>query len=143
MSASQQIVPRTRRWVRLFKPQFAAMVSDGRKCQTVRPVPKRMPQAGDSISLCCWEGKPYRSKQRLLTEATITRVSKITITEMGYEHWDEGWRVMMSPESLDDFARRDGFQDWSALTDWFRETYALPFYGVCIHWENLKVSDRP
>ena len=32
--------------VRMFKPQFAPLVKAGTKRQTIRPVPKRLPQPG-------------------------------------------------------------------------------------------------
>lgn len=48
-------VPRAH-FVRMFKPQFAPMVENGTKLQTVRPRPKRMPKEGDAISLRCWTG---------------------------------------------------------------------------------------
>lgn len=53
-------------FVRLFKPEFAAKVLSGEKCQTVRATPKRMPTPGDRISCRAWTGAPYRSKQRIL-----------------------------------------------------------------------------
>lgn len=68
-----------RHFVRLFQPRFAALVESGAKCQTVRPVPKRMPRPGDTLSLRCWVGAPYRSKQRVLREAVVERVLPISI----------------------------------------------------------------
>lgn len=128
----------------MFKPQFAPLVESGAKCQTVRPTPKRMPKPGDSISLRIWAGKPYRSKQRVLTEATITRVSKIKITAKGFKHWeDEGVGVRRNPATLDAFAKRDGFSDWSALVKWFRAAHGLPFTGIVIHWQNEKAQRLP
>lgn len=131
-------------FVRMFKPQFAPLVESGTKLQTVRPTPRRMPKAGDTISLRVWTEKPYRSKQRVLMESTISRVSKITITEVGYEHWEEeGWGVRMNPDSLHAFAQRDGFADWPALVDWFRQTHGLPFEGILVRWELPSTSASP
>lgn len=121
-------------FVRMFKPQFAGKVECGEKLQTVRPEPKRMPQVGDLISLRAWTDKPYRSKQRVLREAEVRDVGKITITEVGYEVWDDGWKVMMTEKSRNAFARADGFEDWPALVGWFRETHGLPFHGILIKW---------
>lgn len=64
-----------RRFVRMFKPRFAPLVKDGRKLQTMRPVPKVMPRPGDIIDCRMWAGKPYRSKHVKLCEGRITRVS--------------------------------------------------------------------
>ena len=115
--------------VRMFKPQFAPLVESGVKRQTVRPYPKRMPKAGDQISLREWTGKPYRSKQRVLREAVITEVSSVDITETGIA-------VNSYAEPCDDFAVADGFRDFFELRDWFKATHGLPFEGVVIKWHN-------
>ena len=122
-------------FVRMFKPQFAGSVERGEKLQTVRPIPKRMPQPGDKISLRCWTDKPYRSKQRVLMESTITEVSMVDITE-------DGIVVNSYAEPCDDFARADGFRDFLELRDWFRETHGLPFEGVLIRWTNAQDQVR-
>ena len=126
-----------RTFVRMFKPQFASLVEAGTKLQTVRPTPKRMPQAGDRISLRAWTGKPYRSKQRVLLEAVITKVQPVEITETGIA-------VSSYAEPYDDFARADGFKDFFALADWFNATHGLPFEGIVIHWSNGEATEsRP
>lgn len=33
--------------VKMFKPEFAELVRNGKKLQTIRPTPKRMPEVGD------------------------------------------------------------------------------------------------
>lgn len=116
-------------FVRMFKPRFAALVETGEKLQTVRPAPKRTLKAGDRISLRCWTGAPYRSKQRVLREAVIVGVDHCEITETGVI-------VNSYAEPCDDFARADGFRDFFELADWFRETHGLPFEGVVIRWQN-------
>ncbi len=119
-------------FVRMFKPQFASMVEAGTKLQTVRPTPKRMPKAGDKISLRCWEGKPYRSKQRILREAIIKRVDLCEITESNVFI---SWTLM----DREPFALKDGFASWQELREWFRSTHGLPFVGVLISWHNDKL----
>lgn len=113
--------------VRMFKPQFAQLVEAGTKCQTVRPTPKRLPRAGDSISLRAWRGKAYRSKQRVLREAVISEVAMVDITETGIA-------VNSYAVPCDDFARADGFQNFVELRDWFKDTHDLPFEGILIRW---------
>jgi hypothetical protein len=121
-------------FVRMFKPQFASLVESGAKCQTVRPTPKRIPKAGDLISLRCWTGAPYRSKQRVLREATIVAVR--TIHFAGY-FFDGGPRDAANKEiCLNDFAKADGFSSWREMVEWFDETHGLPFEGIVIHWSN-------
>jgi hypothetical protein len=121
-------------FVRMFKPQFAALVESGKKLQTVRPTPKRMPKVGDKISLRCWTDKPYRSKQRVLMESTITEISMVDITENGIS-------VNSYAEPCDDFARADGFRDFFELRDWFRATHGLPFEGIVIHWASINQGE--
>ncbi len=144
MQANDQIqLPQT--FVRMFKPKFAALVESGAKTQTVRPTPKRMPRAGDTISLREWEGKPYRSKQRVLREAVITRVAAL------YLHYSEidgmcWWEIEIGNRRLDsleaiDFAAADGFSGGvQEMARWFQETHGLPFKGIVIYWSNEKLS---
>ena len=116
------------RFVRMFKPQFADLVATGKKCQTVRPYPKRMPQPGDAISLRAWTDKPYRSKQRILCESTITEVGIVTID-------DYSITVKGFAEPVEDFAKDDGFESFEEMVKWFSETHGLPFEGIVIKWK--------
>lgn len=122
----------------MFKPQFAPLVESGAKCQTVRPVPKRMPKAGDPISLRAWTGLPYRSKQRVLREAKLEAVKRITIHETFF--WHEGnehfaGAPITNPSALEEFAKADGFGSWAELVAWFKATHALPFHGIALYWK--------
>ena len=114
-------------FVRMFKPRFAPLVESGQKCQTVRPVPSRMPKVGDTISLREWTGKPYRSKQRVLREEVISGVSHVDITETGVA-------VESCAVHCDQFALADGFKDFFELRDWFKTEHGLPFEGILIKW---------
>lgn len=116
--------------VRMFKPQFAPLVENGTKRQTVRPTPKRMPKVGDEISLRAWMGAPYRSKQRVLRESVVDRVSKIEIED--YAVRIDGITLHHGEE--ESFAMADGFSSIVELTDWFRATHGLPFTGILISW---------
>lgn len=122
-----------RNFVRMFMPQFAPLVESGAKLQTVRPIAKRMPRPGDTISLRCWTEKPYRSKQRILREATVTSVTLIRIepTALIIEN-----RHALEPAEADAFARADGFEDFNRMIEWFTATHGLPFVGILIQWEN-------
>ena len=126
-------------FVRLFKPQFAHAVQTGKKCQTVRPTPKRMPKPGDKISLRCWTDKPFRSKQRVLREAIISRVEEIDIYECAVRVCkDNGKSIRVVDRDREAFARLDGFVSWAEMREWFRVTHGLPFRGVLISWMNAK-----
>ena len=109
------------------------MVESGTKLQTVRPTPKRLPRAGDRISLRAWTGKPYRSKQRVLRESTITKVGKIKITEQAVVI--EGY--ILHHQDEEELAMADGFSSIVEMTEWFREEHGLPFRGVLIKWQPI------
>lgn len=120
--------------VRMFKPKFARLVESGEKCQTVRPIPKRMPKAGDKISLRMWTGKPYRSKQQVLRETVISEVKYVDITEN-----------IIAVESVavtsDEFSRADGFRDFFEMREWFKNEHGLPFEGIVIKWPNNVLAE--
>lgn len=123
-------------FVRMFKPRFAALVETGEKLQTIRPTPKRMPKPGDRISLRCWVGAPYRSKQRVLREATISAVQRCEISGQG--------NVYVGGEPAPKgFAKADGFRSHCEMVNWFRDQHGLPFAGVLIRWQNTQASERP
>lgn len=125
-------------FVRMFKPRFAVLVEAGTKTQTVRPTPKRMPRVGDTISLRCWMGAPYRSKQRALREAVIREVRDILISDEGICMYDQRDGAGWAPGEHG-FAKADGFASWPEMREWFRATHGLPFKGIVIFWHNNKV----
>lgn len=127
-------------WIRTFKPQFCPLVEAGLKCQTVRPTPKRMPKVGDRISLREWTGKPYRSKQRVLRESTITAVEKISLLDTGRELLMYVNESELHPEQINAFAKADGFAHGIEMFIWFETKHGLPFEGVVIKWQNTEVS---
>lgn len=131
--------PHVASFVRLFQPRFAALVEAGAKTQTVRRKPKRLPAAGDTISLRCWTGLPYRSKQRILRTATIAEVMDVQI-------YGDSIRLgerRLSASEREDFARADGFRDFAQLAAWFRQTHDLPFEGILIRWQTQPETNRP
>jgi hypothetical protein len=129
-------------FVKTFKPQFAPLVERGEKLQTVRPIPARMPKPKDRISLRTWTDKPYRSKQRLLGEGTITHVDRIEITADGVTLLPQTniaatVRVKLPPGP---FAVADGFSCWEEMRQWFEHQHGLPFTGILIRW---KLDESP
>jgi len=126
-------------FVRMFKPQFAALVEHGAKLQTVRPTPKRLPKPGDMMSARTWTGLPYRSKQRVLREVQITKVLPIEILGSHGIKLD-GQLLTLGQEW--DFARADGFNTPKDMFEWFAFEHGLPFAGVVLYWHNDRISDR-
>jgi len=119
--------------VRLFKPQFAPMVLNGTKRQTIRPTPKRLPQPGDLESWRQWTGLPYRSKQRELVQVRIKEVQRIVIRDGGMVLADK----FLSVPEIVKIATADGFLGWPDFLGWFNFTHGLPFTGILIKAEDL------
>lgn len=116
----------------MFKPQFAAAIKSGAKCQTVRPTPKRLPIAGEFISLRQWSGKPYRSPQIELRTSVIRKVARVEITMTGVV-------VDSYAEDCEAFAHADGFDNFFDLRKWFIREHGIPnenqnFEGILIVW---------
>lgn len=118
------------KFVRMFQPEFVPLVLSGRKRQTIRPTPKRMPAPGDRISLRVWMDRPYRSKQVVLWEATIIGVDPIQLGRWGATVNGR----FLEPWDLDELALADGFDGWIGLRDWFSKIHGLPFSGILIRW---------
>jgi len=138
-------------FVRMFKPRFAKLVKAGKKLQTIRPLPKRIPRRGDTLSLRRWKGKPYRSRQIILRESTVDRIEVCRIQEEGiYAPPGDGSLLAISgvkyilykDDSANRFARADGFKDWNEMREWFRTEHGLPFDGVIIFWQNAPHEPR-
>lgn len=125
-----------RRFVRMFKPRFGALVRDGKKLQTIRPMPKRMPQPGDIIDCRMWEDVPYKSKQRKISEHRITEVHCIDIFETTIDLDGE----QLFPQEADALAKSDGFVLFEEMIGFFIAQHGLPlngkpFTGILIKWE--------
>lgn len=120
-----------------FQPRFQAAVASGAKRRTIRARANCKP--GDELSLRKWEGKPYRSKQRLLATRRCVWVSPIQIIDEGIiwlwpRHASN--RIALSTDAdLDAFAMADGFANWEDMRECFRSAHGLPFSGELIEWE--------
>jgi hypothetical protein len=117
----------------MFQAQFAPLVKAKTKLQTVRPKRKRPVCVGDRLSLREWTGKPYRSKQRILCEASCTKVQSIDISK-DRAIWLDDFRIKFRSEA-EAFSRADGFASPEAMHAWFEKTHDMPFSGTVIHWE--------
>lgn len=149
-ASPHQGVRKPRRFVRMFKAEFAVAVMTGRKRQTVRPVPKVLPQAGDIIDCRQWSGMPYRSPHRYLGEGIVQRVRAVWIEDNSVTVWADPKVLLLLPEDwhdagrgasaeavgefADHFARKDGFKDFEGMVQWFERQHGLPFAGCLIEW---------
>ena len=125
--------------VRMFKPRFAPLVKSGAKRQTIRPLPKRVPNIGDLESWRQWSGLPYRSPQVELAEVRITMLEVFALlnaADFGLvgDPMREAW---LGINSWNAFARADGFGSMEELVKWFEAEHDLPFIGLVITAEDL------
>lgn len=114
-----------------FQGRFADLVASGRKAQTIRAPRKdgRHAKVGDALQL--YTG--MRTRQcRKLRNAVCQDVCDIRL---------EANRILtckpqelLALHDLDQFARHDGFANWSEMREWFAGTHGLPFRGVLIRW---------
>lgn len=115
----------------LFKSRYWEHVVAGRKLHTIRACRRRPIRPGDELSLRGWEGKAYRSPQRLLREATCLGIREVRIDAEGIVIDDARFRL---PSWLDAFAVSDGCDDWNQLRNFIALSHGLPFVGNLIQW---------
>jgi hypothetical protein len=128
----------------MFKPRFARLVEAGTKRQTIRPLPKRMPKVGDPESWREWTGAPYRSPTREVARVELTGVSLINLgfgpggfNSGAFEVKVQISKYYMLPKTLLEFAVADGFENISAMFQWFEAQHGLPFTGILITAKDL------
>lgn len=114
--------------VLMFKPELAVKIEAGLKFQTIRS--RANCASGDTLSLRKWAGKPYRSRQILITNTTCTRVDYVVI---------DGHGIVVGGKALDPgpaavFAAADGFDSEDEMIGFFAREYGLPFSGSVIYW---------
>ncbi len=121
-----------------FSAQFADAVESGAKLQTIRAPRKdgRLPAPGVALQL--YTG--MRSKScRKLRDAVCTAVTPVRIK--GAEMWLDGKLLDVDAHNRQAagsdgaFARRDGFDSYSDMAEWFRARYGLPFDGFVVEWK--------
>ncbi len=114
-----------------FAAEFADLVADGRKCQTIRLPRKdgRDPKPGDTLYL---KAGPYSGKRRNLGVVKCTSIEPIKIEEAGVTL---GCRCR---PWWSDFTRRftlaDGFEFSRDMWRYFRRNGGLPFEGYLLKW---------
>lgn len=120
-----------------FQKQFADDVEYGIKTQTIRQ--KERAKKGDRLQL--YTGMRTKSCRKL-TDAICTDVKPIMIDAMGITI--SGRRLLAGSAYRDeaedrdnDFAKKDGFEGFSELAEWFSNRYGLPFHGFITYWRPL------
>lgn len=116
-----------------FREEFAALIENGEKTQTIRKVRKKRPiREGDILHLYTGMRGP---KCRKLQTVICRKVRQFAIDENG-QFWVSGIAI----SARDSFAEMDGFRSEEfrgaedKMVDFFRKQYGLPFFGVLIKW---------
>lgn len=87
-----------------------------------------------------WSDKPYRSKQRKLCEGKVKYVELIHILKGGLNIsrlvGAPMWKADVADDrrAMNEFAKADGFSEWSEMEEWFEKEHGLPFEGILILW---------
>lgn len=125
-----------------FKPEFVYPIDAGIKRRTIRRVRKAgNPEPQKPLQL--YTGMRTKGCEKI-RDVTCTRVRPVVIDHTGitldgralYAGDAPAYQGGEDPESYDgDFARADGFNDFSEMVDFFDSQYGLPFEGQLIEWE--------
>lgn len=116
-----------------FQRQFADLVESGKKKQTIRKYRKRTPKAGQTAYL--YTGM-RTTECRKLGEGVITEVGIVRINDFGlFIDMPNNFMSIRRTETLNEFARADGFTDWFDMVDWFKNQHGIPFEGILVKWE--------
>ena len=112
-----------------FQKQFAEVVENGSKRQTIRAIRKNPIKKGDTLYL--YTGMRTKSCKKLWT-VICQGTNKFTIDVTG-RNWKIDGTIILS-DRKDKIAKDDGFDNWIRMIKWFRKTHGLPFEGNIIYW---------
>lgn len=117
-----------------FKAQFAELVESGKKRQTIRAMRKHMPKVGERVHL--FTGMRTKACRRLRAghEDRHKAVRLVTIRHKSVDVGVGPLVTLRFDSDLNEFARRDGFNDWPEMRDFFRREHGLPFHGFLVEW---------
>jgi hypothetical protein len=109
-----------------FKAEFADDVASGKKTQTIRQTARAKP--GDRLQL--YTGMRTKKCRKLvdpdpvcvLVDYVGIRPDYLTLGNTASHEGD-----------ADAFARRDGFKDYAAMVQWFRNEYGSPYFQGYVH----------
>lgn len=132
-----------KRHVLMFEQRFVGPIEAGSKRHTIRPPRKRSISVGDSLSLRCWAGKAYRSRQRTIADVTVTAVRdfwfewsmELRVTGIGPRIVLDG--VRLTRQAARDLAVRDGFPSVMEMYLWHMEHYDPSTTRLLIEWRPI------
>jgi hypothetical protein len=116
-----------------FKKQFVPFILSGEKTHTIRAVRAHPDKPGNTLHL--YTGLRQKGA-RLLMRVPCVKVEEIAIDACGHECNCDGSveidGVELSDSGREALARRDGFENFEAMLDFWAGR--LPFKGHIIHW---------
>lgn len=117
-----------------FKKEFAKKIIQGSKRRTIRRVRKRRPiAAGDVLHLYTGARTPNAEQFAM---ALCSAVVPVRITDR-YIYLNG---TLLPPHDAENFAQLDGFLTFEDMLDFFRAHYSLPFDGVVVGFEGVKLD---
>ena len=111
-----------------FQKQFAEDVRSGKKTQTIRSPRKYPIKKGETLYL--YTGLRTKNTEKLM-EVECKDVKNVTIYEREFKTNRGSWYGYLD---LDNIAKKDGFDEWASMIEWFKNTHGLPFKGKLIEW---------
>lgn len=120
-------------------PQFVTRILEGAKIHTIRDDKTNRWKVGRKIQF--WSGNPRNVKNKPYQFATgiCTEVENITLDFEFESVLIRDIEFIWDFDELDEFAKRDGFNNWDFMVDWFHEKYPenSVFEMKLIHFELL------
>jgi hypothetical protein len=123
-------------------PQFVTRILEGTKIHTIREDKTNRWKVGRKIQF--WSGNPRNVKNKPYQFATgiCTEIKEIKIDFCNEDVLIIGNKfndieLFCSFRKLDDFAKKDGFDNWDNMKDWFYQKYpeGTVFEMKLIHFE--------
>lgn len=111
----------------MFEPQFAEMILNRTKHQTIRKKSRRQFVVGEEVTFRMWTGIPYRSKQKILAVGEVIRFCRVLLMHSrvsifdGDQNGDSSDSVLTTTTQLNRFALLDGFISWPDMMRYFKK----------------------
>ena len=114
-----------------FSSRFAPLVETGTKLQTIRRTARC--KVGDRLQI--YTGQRTAGCRKLIDpDPVCTFVGYVAFRPDGITVGN----VNSHPRNIDEFARADGFRDYTDMHAWFTETYGTPYFiGSIIKWRTF------
>ena len=76
---------------------------------------------GQEVALFTWNGKPYRSKQKIFCVKKIYHVQKLYFTNTFGLLWHISVENMQKQITKETFTKNDGFNTFDEVLEWFHD----------------------